>query len=104
MRNRTKQASMVILKIIDMLKRGSRFMTYYGITHRLTSHKVTNIITKYIYDDGAFNGRVWQWDKIIVDSQGLKRGHFLRFLLWSKIGPFTDHKKCDIMARYCIAR
>jgi hypothetical protein len=31
-------------------------MTYYGITHRLTPHKVTNITQNYIYDDDAFNG------------------------------------------------
>jgi hypothetical protein len=72
MRNRTQQASMVILKIIDMLKRGSRFMTYYGITHRLTSHKVTNISQSHIYDDDASNGVSVTMDKIIVDSQGLK--------------------------------
>jgi hypothetical protein len=46
MRNRAQQVSLVRLQITDMLKHGSRFMTYYGIMHRLTPHKVTNITTK----------------------------------------------------------
>jgi hypothetical protein len=76
MRNRTEQASLVTLQMTDMLKHGARFMTYYGITHRVTPHKVTNITTKLYLRRDASNGRVQQWNKIIVDSQGLKRGHF----------------------------
>jgi hypothetical protein len=40
-------------------------------------------------------GRVWQWDKIIVDSQGLKEVIF-EVLYCVKNSPFTDHKNVTL--------
>jgi hypothetical protein len=62
-------------------------MTYYGITHRLTPHKVTNIATKHIYDDDASNGASVTMDKIMNDSQGLKKRSFLRSFIVVKNRP-----------------
>jgi hypothetical protein len=96
MRNRTQQASLVILQVTDRLKHGSRFMTYTAYAQVNASqggkHYHKNIFTMMMF----LMGWVWQWDKIIVDSQGLKRGHFWGPLLWSKIGPFTDHKNVTL--------
>jgi hypothetical protein len=67
MRNRTSKHHCT-LQITDMLKHGSRFIRYYGITHRLVLHKVTKIAQNYIYDDDASMGVGVTMAKIIVDS------------------------------------